>query len=98
IGFETEDAERLRAYLAANGVTVPAKASIDITGNLSFSVKDPNGHSVEFVQYLPDSIHSRNSGNFLPNTRLSDRILHVGIQVKDIAKSDKFYKDLLGFR
>jgi lactoylglutathione lyase len=60
-------------------------------------VKDPEGHTVEFVQYLPNSIHSRNSGNFLPETRLSGHILHVGIHV-DPAKADPFYKDILGFR
>ena len=98
IGFETEDARRLRDYLAGRGVDVPAKVSEDVSGNLSFTVKDPNGLTVEFVQYLPDSIQGRNSGNFMPKTRLSDHILHVGIHVTDVPKSDKFYKDILGFR
>src|SRR5205823_500991 len=44
IGFETADAERLRDYLAIKGVAVPAKVTTDVTGNLSFTVKDPNGH------------------------------------------------------
>jgi catechol 2,3-dioxygenase-like lactoylglutathione lyase family enzyme len=98
IGFETEDAERLRDYLGANGVAVPSKVTADVCGNLSFMVKDPDGHDVEFVQYLPDSIHSRNSGMFLPKTRLSDHILHVGIHVTDSARADRFYKEILGFR
>jgi lactoylglutathione lyase len=98
IAFETEDAERLRDYLGASGVAVPAKVATDICGNLSFMVKDPDGHDVEFVQYLPDSIHGRNSGMFLPNTRVSDHILHVGIHVTDSSRADKFYKDTLGFR
>ena len=34
----------------------------------------------------------------MPDTRLSDHILHVGIHVTDRAKSDGFYKDILGFR
>lgn len=50
----------------------------DICGNLSFTVKDPDGHAVQFVQYLPDSIQSRSSGNSMPNSRRSDHILHVG--------------------
>ncbi len=98
IGFETADAQRLRDYLASRGVDVPAKVAEDASGNLSFTVKDPQGHTVEFVQYLPDSIQSRNSGNMMPDTRLSDHILHVGINVPDIPKEDSFYKDILGFR
>ena len=98
IGFETVDAQRLRDYLAGRGVDVPAKVTADVCGNLSFTVKDPDGHAVEFVQYLPDSIQGRNSGNMMPNTRLSDHILHVGIRVLDSPKADTFYKDILGFR
>jgi catechol 2,3-dioxygenase-like lactoylglutathione lyase family enzyme len=98
IGFETTDAQLLRDYLASHGVQAPAKVTMDICGNLSFTVKDPAGHAVEFVQYLPDSIQGRNSGNYMPNTRLSDHILHVGIHVDDPAKSDTFYKEILGFR
>lgn len=100
IGYETADAQRLRDYLAGRGVTVPAKVSEDACGNLSFSVKDPNGIEVQFVQYLSTSIQGRNSGNMMPETRLSDHILHVGIHVwvPDVPKADSFYKDILGFR
>jgi len=52
IGFETKDARRLRDYLAAKGVTVPAKTGKDEDGNYSFVVKDPEGHQVEFVEYV----------------------------------------------
>lgn len=98
IGFETNDAGKLRDYLAAKGVGVPEKAGKDPNGNLSFVVKDPDGHSVEFVQYLPGSIHSRNFGKHLSQNRISDHILHVGVRVVDPAKADAFYKDILGFR
>ncbi|HLJ15026.1 MAG TPA: CehA/McbA family metallohydrolase, partial [Bryobacteraceae bacterium] len=98
IGFETESAQRLRDYLASRGVNVPAKVTEDVCGNLSFTVKDPGGHAVEFIQYLPDSIQGRNSGNFMPDTRLSDHILHVGIHVTNTPNADRFYEDILGFR
>jgi lactoylglutathione lyase len=98
IAFETKDARKLRDYLAAKGVKVPAKAAKDPAGNLSFTVMDPEDHAVEFVQYLPGSIHSRNFGKFMPDTRVSDHMLHVGIHVLDRAKADAFYKDILGFR
>ncbi len=98
IGFETSDARKLRDYLAERGVQVPATVGADLNGNRSFTVKDPDGHSVQFVQYMPGSIHSRNFGKFLSPNRVSDKMIHVGVRVVDPAKSDRFYKDILGFR
>ena len=98
IGFETGDARGLRDYLASKGVQVPVTVGKDANGNRSFEVTDPDGHSVQFVEYLPGSIHSRNFGKYLSDKRLSDHILHVGVRVVDPAKADGFYKDILGFR
>jgi len=98
IGFETSDARKLRDYLDGKGVSVPAKVDKDANGNRSFVVKDPEGHNVQFVQYMPGSVHSRNFGKHLAATRISDHILHVGVRIVDPAKADTFYKDVLGFR
>ena len=98
ISFETSDAEQLRAYLAGKGVKVPDKLEPMLDGNRGFDVTDPDGHDVEFVQFMPGSLHSRNFGKFLPNTRISQRIIHVGVVVKDRAAADRFYGDILGFR
>jgi lactoylglutathione lyase len=98
IAFETTDARKLRDYLASRGVAVPVELKPGLDGNLSMMVKDPDGHNVEFVQYMPGSLHSRNFGKFLSDTRISDHIIHVGVTVKDRAAADKFYKEILGFR
>lgn len=98
IALETTNAKALRDYLAFKGVRVPDRLKPGRDGNLSFMVFDPDGHRVEFVQYLPGSLHARNFGKFLPATRISNHIQHVGIAVKDRAAADKFYKDILGFR
>jgi catechol 2,3-dioxygenase-like lactoylglutathione lyase family enzyme len=98
ISFETTDAEQLRAYLAGKGVKVPDRLEPMADGNRGFDVTDPDGHDVEFVQFMPGSLHSRNFGKFLPQTRISQRIIHVGVVVKDQAAADRFYKDILGFK
>ena len=98
ISFETSDAEQLRAYLASKGVKVPDKLEPMEDGNRGFDVIDPDGHDVEFIQYMPGSLHSRNFGKFLPSTRISDHIIHVGVVVSDRAAADHFYKDILGFK
>jgi lactoylglutathione lyase len=98
IAFETTDAVQLRDYLASQGVKVPETLKPGLDGNLSFMTKDPDGHNVEFVQYMPGSLHSKNFGKFLPPTRISERIIHVGVTVQDQAAADHFYKDILEFR
>src|SRR5690242_20046874 len=97
IAFETSNAQQLRDYLASKGVKVPAALKPGLDGNLSFMIKDPDGHNVEFVQYMPGSLHSRNFGKFLPDTRISNRIIHVGVTVHDRNAADRLYRDILGF-
>jgi lactoylglutathione lyase len=98
IAFETADAGQLRDYLASHGLKVPETLHPGRDGNLSFMIKDPDGHNVEFVQYMPGSLHSSNFGKFLPDTRISNHMIHVGVTVADRDAADKFYKDILGFR
>jgi lactoylglutathione lyase len=98
IAFETTNARALRDYLAARAVKVPDTLMPGLDGNLSFTAKDPDGHTVEFVEYLPGSLHSRNFGKFLPDTRISEHMIHLGITIRDRAAADRFYKDILGFQ
>jgi catechol 2,3-dioxygenase-like lactoylglutathione lyase family enzyme len=98
IAFETTDIRQLRDYLAAHDVKVPDSLKPGLDGNTSMMIKDPDGHNVELVQYMPGSLHTRNFGKFLPATRISERIIHVGVMVEDRAAADRFYKDILGFR
>lgn len=97
IAFETTSAQQLRDYLASRGIKVPAKLEPGLDGNLSFEVEDPDGHTVEFVEYRPGSLHTKNFGKFLPDTRISRHMIHVGVTVKDRAAADRFYQDILGF-
>ena len=97
ICFETTNARQLRDYLASRGVKVPDSLKPGLDGNYSIMVADPDGHNVEFMEYVPGSLHSRNFGKALPATRISDRIIHVGVTVQDRAASDHFYRDILGF-
>jgi lactoylglutathione lyase len=97
IAFETNDLEALRVYLLAKGVKAPEKVNQGRDGNINFTVSDPDGHRVEFVQYRQGSLHRNAKGRYVSSRRISDRILHVGVTVADLAAADKFYKDILGF-
>src|SRR5512137_530754 len=54
ISLETDNAGAMRAYLAARGVKVPETVPTGRIGNWNFNVTDPDGHTVEFVQYAPE--------------------------------------------
>jgi catechol 2,3-dioxygenase-like lactoylglutathione lyase family enzyme len=97
IAFETTDLESLRLYLLSKGVKAPEKVNQGRDGNLNFTVSDPDGHRVEFVQYRDGSLHRKAKGRYMSSRRISDRILHVGVTVADQAAADKFYKEILGF-
>jgi lactoylglutathione lyase len=94
VAFETTDLDALRAYLDEKGLKsrVPAVEA----GRRGLLVIDPDGHSVEFVAHDAPSP----AGGARPTVRdrrISARLLHIGLTVRDQAAADRFYKDVLGF-
>ncbi|HMF74243.1 MAG TPA: VOC family protein [Bryobacteraceae bacterium] len=98
VAFETTDARKLRDYLASKGIKVPAALKPGLDKNLSFMIDDPEGRKIEFVQYMPGSLHSGKFKTLLPDTRVSDHMIHSGFVVHDRAAEDRLYKDILGFK
>jgi lactoylglutathione lyase len=97
IALEVDDAEAMRAYLASRRVKVPAKVPVGRIGNANFNITDPDGHTVEIVQYLPEGRTLRQRGNDIPDSRISSRIMHVGVSVAALEPALAFYRDVLGF-
>ena len=97
IAIYTDDADRMRDYLASQSVVVPERVGKGRTGNKNFMVKDPDGHNVEIVEYLPDSWTAKNAGQNLPPVRVSEQAIHVGILVGNLESAMKFYNGILGF-
>jgi catechol 2,3-dioxygenase-like lactoylglutathione lyase family enzyme len=103
ISIYTDDAGRMRDYLKANGIEPMGNAATGPvpkgqTGNKNYNVKDPDGHIVEIVEYQPDSWTAQHAGRDMPPGRIADSVMHVGFLVGDLAKSQHFYGDILGFQ
>lgn len=95
VSFETTNVESMRLYLTSKGISVPDAVTRETETISSFSVIDPDGHQLKFIQYThpqQETLINNNSGNLI-----SDRILHVGLTIKDSRSADSFYKDILGF-
>lgn len=104
IALETDDAQGMLDYLRSRGVTgpggrpLPEKAKAGRIGNLNYFTQDPDGHVVEFTQYMPDGWTLQKARQSLPPSRIAWRMSHAGIAVANLAASLGFYRDILGFR
>ena len=98
ISFYTDSAGAMRHYLAARGVKVPETVGKGQLRDSSFAVKDPDGHTLEIVEYEPASRTMREKGKFMPETRIAAHMMHVGILVGALDPAMTFYGDLLGFQ
>jgi catechol 2,3-dioxygenase-like lactoylglutathione lyase family enzyme len=93
----TDSVARMKEYLESRGVEPIDDIHEGRTGNKFFTIKDPDGHTIEIVQYEPGSWTAGTRGNFVPTSRVSARILHVGLRVQSTAAAVRFYSDVLGF-
>jgi catechol 2,3-dioxygenase-like lactoylglutathione lyase family enzyme len=92
IGWNTDNAEGMRQYLAEKGWKTPAAVTRYADGSRSFRVNDPEGNVVEFLQ---QPAHPK--APVAPHV-IGHHIIHVGFLVHSREAEDKFYKDLLGFK
>jgi catechol 2,3-dioxygenase-like lactoylglutathione lyase family enzyme len=89
VGFTTRDAKAMVKYLQAHSVEI-----VDPLKNGKFSVHDPEGNLIFFVQ----EVKGATVPPAVPATAVSRRVIHAGFVVKDRAVEDRFYRDVLGFR
>jgi catechol 2,3-dioxygenase-like lactoylglutathione lyase family enzyme len=95
--FYTDDLASMRSYLLSRNVRLQHDVHRGRVGNYFLSVQDPDGRIVEILQYTPNSLTERNKNNFMPASRISTHISHVGISAASLGTTIKFYRDLLGF-
>jgi catechol 2,3-dioxygenase-like lactoylglutathione lyase family enzyme len=91
VAFTTDNIAALRKYLIAQGIKVP-----QIQGrsdhSLFFSVDDPEGHRIEFVEHTVGMIlHPSDAA-------VSRHMIHTGFVIYHRDLEDHFYRDILGFR
>ena len=98
VAIYTDDAAAMRDYLAAKGIKAPDKVNKGRTGNLNFTINDPDGNQLEIVQYEPNSWTANAKGKFMPGSHVSTHIMHAGFLVKSLDAAMQFYHDILGFQ
>ena len=98
VSFETEDAEIMRKYIISKGYDVLENVHLDGAGNEVFTITDPSGNHIEFIEFRDDGLHRKSKGQFLSDKRISVRIHHAGLYAEKITDNDPFYAQMLGFK
>ena len=101
IAFYTERLEDARSMILKLGIAATQIHKGPRDGNLSFSIRNLPGQNLtflEFVQYMPGSLHTNDVGKHLSARRISSHLEHAGIVTTDVDAAYQFYVEKLGFR
>ncbi|HEX4309954.1 MAG TPA: VOC family protein [Acidobacteriaceae bacterium] len=101
LAYLTKDAEAMRKYLGAKGVTVPETVQKGSDGSAWVDVQDPEGNKVEFVQPPAKDLALKNTAalySLAGSDPIGRRIIHVGMLVHSQEKENPFYREILGFK
>ncbi len=95
--FEVADIESLHKAYVDTGLQ-PTEAKKARAGNLLFVMHGPDNQLLEYTQYMPDSLHSRDHGKHLSERRVSTHMLGATTAVKDLPGERSYYTSKLGFK
>lgn len=92
VAFETFGVQALHLYLESKGLSPSAifNSGPD-NSNPEFSVSDPDGHNINFIQTTHRDPYRHREN------QVGARLIHVGFVVHDRAAMEKFYEEILGF-
>lgn len=86
------DTAAMREWLIGRGFSATDAVADADAGGRRIESKDPDGHPIWFVE-LTRAAHVTAA----PDRRLSKRILHAGLTIREAAAADRFYREALGF-
>jgi lactoylglutathione lyase len=92
VAFETPDLNAMRPHLASKAIAARDAEDAGEGEGRALETADPDGHRVRLIQLTAGPMIADT-----PDRRISRRILHVGLTIRDAAAADRFYKDALGF-
>ena len=99
--FEGDNLQAVHDFYVAAGLT-PTPVKTAGAGNLLFTMPGPatpTGHqNMEYTQYLPGSMHSKDFGLHLGPNRIANEIVQVTLAVDDLARARAFYLEKAAFR
>lgn len=95
--FDVRDIGQLYTGYEAAGLKLPPVVKAR-AGNLLFNLRGPEGEIIEYTKYQPGSLHWNARGTPSPDRRISEHMVEVAIEVKDLPAERAFYTDKLRFQ
>lgn len=92
VAFETSDLAAAKRYLASKSVDARDAADAGEGQGDAIETEDPDGHRIRLIHLTAGPMTIDGA-----DRRISRRILHAGLTIRDAAAADRFYKDALGF-
>jgi catechol 2,3-dioxygenase-like lactoylglutathione lyase family enzyme len=96
ICYEARDLEAVHAEYVRRGLAVSDVRKAG-AGNLLMTMKDPEGQTIEFTQYMPGSRHYEDRGKHLGANRVAQWITGATTVARDVQAVRSFYLEKLGF-
>jgi catechol 2,3-dioxygenase-like lactoylglutathione lyase family enzyme len=98
--FEGNDLHAAHDFYVAQGLT-PKDVRTAGAGNLLFTMPGPatptGPQNLEYTQYMPGSLHSKDFGQHLGAERIADKLVGVAIASDDPGAAREFYVQKMGF-
>jgi lactoylglutathione lyase len=92
VAFETADLAAMRRHLSAKAIEARDAADAGEGQGDAIETADADAHRVRLIQLSAGPMVIEGT-----DRRISKRILHIGLTIRDAAAADRFYKDALGF-
>ncbi len=96
VSFLVPDIQQARQALK-DRTLAPGEIHTEADGNPHCAIKDPDGTTLDFVQYLPDSLQVKARGKALGAHRAAVHLQHAGLATSGETASIAYYRDKLGF-
>jgi rhamnogalacturonyl hydrolase YesR/catechol 2,3-dioxygenase-like lactoylglutathione lyase family enzyme len=94
--YESGNLEALHAEYVKRGLTVSEVRKAG-AGNMLMTMKDPEGQTIEYTQYMPGSRHFEDRGKHLGAKRVALLMVGATAPARDAAAIRSFYLEKLGF-
>lgn len=92
VAFETPDLPAMRRQLEAKAIEAREADDAGEGEGQAVETADPDGHRVRLIRLTAGPMRIGPE-----DRRISRRILHIGLTIRDAASADRFYKEALGF-
>jgi catechol 2,3-dioxygenase-like lactoylglutathione lyase family enzyme len=94
--YESSNLEALHTEYVKRGLTVSEVRKAG-AGNMLMTMKDPEGQTIEYTEYLPGSRHFEDRGKHLGAKRVAQLMVGATSTARDAAAIRTFYLEKLGF-